>query len=125
MWLKQLRRNIRLTVHEEPWDKATSPTHCPQGEEYREYMYPISHDIFDEPENEACRMLLSRIEYDLFQLLAMNDSLAKEQNTDPYSMEPVLYWRVEPELATHEYFGDDFTCIYARYAMAMRKRQDG
>jgi len=97
------------------WSPADNPrdnSACPNGYDYHQHLFFASRDVFSDPEDALCRMLISQVQRDVMGArLIIKDLALKEK--------PILYWRTMPEIESHGNWKGKLVALYTRYVVSI------
>ena len=115
MKLDEAVKNIEEALHCIQWKPSpdTPAFVAPDGQEYREVILCASSKIYDDLEDALCKMLISRIEYDM----ATQENLTRVLFGPDAKADLVLYWRVKPEIIESDAWGGKLAGLYTRYVI--------
>ena len=99
-----------LCVGWEPQEDPMDNARCPNGDEYQVRSYWAEHDLFDDPEDALCRMLISAVKADIRAARRVN----KKRKL-------VLYWRTLPAI---DVWDNKTSQIWTRYVVSTEKEDD-
>lgn len=115
MILEQARERINCIVKCVAWTPQEDPlknAECPTGQPYEVRHFWVDHDLFDDPEDALCRLLISAVRADIRHFKKWTKGLDET---------PILYWRTEPEINT---YAGKKSELYARYVVSMEISND-
>jgi hypothetical protein len=103
-------------VHCVLWSPAGTPRDnsvCPNGYAYHQHLLIASRDVFDDPEDALCRMLISQVQRDVLGAKFIIEDLALKEK-------PTLYWRTMPEIEFNSNWKGKLASLYTRYVVSMQ-----
>ena len=97
------------------WSPADNPRDnsvCPKGYAYHQHLLIASRDVFDDPEDALCRMLISQVQRDVLGAKFIIKDLALKEK-------PILYWRTMPEIEFNSNWKGKLASLYTRYVVSV------
>jgi hypothetical protein len=84
---------------------------CPTGQEYVEHKWFADKELFDDPEDALCRILISQVKTEVTHSKNLLRMLELEGK-------PILFWRIMPEVEVNSILGGKIHTMYARYIVS-------
>jgi hypothetical protein len=110
MVLEQAIEEIASLIFCVDWEPSEDPmdnARCPNGDEYQVRTAFAAHDLFDDPEDALCRILISAVREDIRHARFWN----KKKRL-------ALYWRMLPSIDTRD---NKMSQIWTRYVVSTEK----
>ena len=115
MNLDEPMTTVREMVECAAWSPAGNPrdnSACPNGYDYHQHLLFASRDVFADPEDALCRMLISQVQRDVMGARFIIKDLALKEK-------PILYWLTMPEIESNGNWKGKLVALYTRYVVSI------